>query len=219
MSNKLIFKRYIEIAEMLGKMFPGVLEVIVHDFSDLDRSIIFVVNGHISGRQVGEGATELGLRRLLENEEIPDLLVNYLNRDVLGRRLKSASMAIRDDREKMIGALCLNFDTTPFEHIQHVLEGLTQCDVHALVGEGELVPLVSLEEEIHQHIQNYLSQHHLQASQLTYADKQKIVSYLEQKGCFRQKGAMTAIAKALQLTRQSIYNYFKKDKKNDSKFF
>ena len=159
MSNQLIFKRYIQMAEMLGKMFPGVLEIAVHDFADLDHSIIFIVNEHISGRQVGDGATELGLRRLLENEEIPDSLTNYLNRNKHGRRLKSASLAIRNDQGGMIGALCLNFDTTPFEHIQHVLEGLTQCEVHRLVGEGELAPLIKLEEEIDQHMQYYLSEH------------------------------------------------------------
>lgn len=210
---KMIFKRYIQIAELLGKMFPGTLEIAVHDFSDLDHSLIFIINGHISERQVGDGATELGLRRLLEKEKIPDMLVNYRNQSVRGKRLKSASLAIRDDRGAMIGAFCVNFDITPFEHFGHFLTKLTQCEVDQVVGEGELAPILSLEEEIHQHIQDFLSEHHLQLSQLTYTDKQMIVTHLDQRGCFRQKGAMTAIAKALQLTRQSIYNYLKINKK------
>jgi predicted transcriptional regulator YheO len=112
----------------------------------------------------------------------------------------------------MIGAFCVNFDTTPFEHFEHFLKGLTQCEDDQIVGEGELSPILTLEEEVHQHIQDFLSKYHLQLSQLSYADKQMIVAYLDQRGCFRQKGAMTVIAKALQLTRQSIYNYLKMNK-------
>lgn len=209
MSKARIFERYTQMADMLGKMFPNVLEVIVHDFSDLDHSIIFIANGHISGRQVGEGATELGLRRLLNSEKIPDMLVNYKNRNVRGHRLKSASLSIRDDKGDLIGAFCLNFDLSVFDHFRHFLEEFTRCEEQIWVGEEELAPDTSLEEDIELHIRAYLNQHHLQFSQLTYADKQNIVAYLEQKRCFRQKGAMTTVARALQLTRQSVYNYLK----------
>ncbi len=213
MSNVKLFKRYIELAEMLGKMFPNMLEVIMHDFSDLDHSIIFMMNGQLSGRKVGDGATELGLRRLLGGEDIPDMLVNYRNRNSQGNYFKSASLAIRDDKGDMIGAFCLNFDLSLFDHFRHFLTTFTQCEEHVLGGAEELTAATSLEEEIDHHIQTYLSQHHLHLTQLTYSDKQKIVAYLDQKRCFRQKGAMIAVAKALRLTRQSIYNYVKQSTK------
>ena len=34
-------------------------EFVIHDLSNLERSIVFIGNGHISGRQVGDSATDL----------------------------------------------------------------------------------------------------------------------------------------------------------------
>jgi len=210
MSHEALFHRYIQIAEVLGQMFPNILELVVHDFKDLDRSVIFIINGHISGREVGSGASELGLRRFLENENIPDVLVNYTNFNARGNRLKSASIAIRDQKGRMIGAFCANLDLSSFEHFKNFLTLLLGSKTLPIVGESELAPVRSVEEEVRNSIQDYLNKHNLVFSQLTYADKQNIVLYLEQNGCFRQRGAMIAVGHALQLTRQSIYNYLKK---------
>jgi predicted transcriptional regulator YheO len=60
--------------------------------------------------------------------EIPDTLINYTNISKRGNRLKSASIAIRDDKSKMIGAFCLNFDISGFEHIQKFLHLLTESE-------------------------------------------------------------------------------------------
>lgn len=205
-----IFDRYIQIAEVLGQMFPNILEAVVHDFKDLDHSIIYIINGHISGREVGHGASELGLRRLLGQEDIPDVLINYININQNGNKLKSASIAIRDGKKKIIGAFCVNVDISYFEHFHHFLTTLMHSTPLPLVGQGELTPIDTIEEEIKKLIQDYLVKWSLVFSQLDYNDKQEIVIYLNQKKCFRQRGAVMAVANALKLTRQSIYNYLKK---------
>ena len=203
-----IFARYIQIADILGNLFHTMLEVVVHDFKDLDHSIIHIVNGHISNRKIGDPASELGIRRLLETESIPDVLVNYINKNNRGQKLKSASMAIRDDAGKMIGALCFNFDLSHFDQFQKFLEFFTNCQNHSLVGQHDIDndPL-SNEEEIQQEIENYLMKNGLSHVQLTYKDKQAIVIHLLQQGCFKKRGAISTIAHQLQLTRQCIYNY------------
>lgn len=210
MSEQAIFQRYIQIAEVLGQMFPNLLEAVVHDFTDLDKSIIYIVNGHISGRKVGAGASELGIRRLLGKEKIPDVLVNYTNINHKGNRLKSASIAIRDQKGKMIGAFCLNFDVSSFEQIQQFLNPLIQSENFALVGKSELTAESTVEEDVGHSIQEYLKTHGMIFSQLAYSDKQSIIVFLRKNGAFKQRGAVFAAAKLLGLTRQTIYNYLKK---------
>jgi predicted transcriptional regulator YheO len=207
MKQAKIFKRYIQIADVLGQIFQGVLEVVVHDFKDLDHSIIHIVNGQISGRTVGECASELGIRRLLENEDIPDELVNYTNRNSLGQKLKSASIAIRDDSGKMIGAFCLNFDVSHFEQFQKFLEFFLRCEPHTLVGVDDITPTQSNADDIQQEIEEYLLRNNLYSSQLTYKEKQGVVDYLYKRGSFKKRGAISIVANSLQLTRQCIYNY------------
>ena len=98
MNNETIFERYILLADVLGQMFQNVLEVVVHDFKDLDHAIIHIVNGHISGRSLGGPVSEINLRRLLEQDQFPDKLVNFSSRNSRGQQLKSSSLAIRDDQ-------------------------------------------------------------------------------------------------------------------------
>lgn len=210
MSDKTIFQHYIQIAEVLGQMFPNLLEAVVHDFSDLDKSVVYIVNGHISGRKVGAGASELGIRRLLGKEKIPDVLVNYTNINHKGNRLKSASIAIRNEKGKMIGAFCLNCDISGFEQIQHFLNPLIQSESLAVVGKSELAAESTVEEDVGQSIQEYLTTHGMVFTQLTYSDKQAIIAYLRKQGTFKQRGAVFAAGKLLGLTRQTIYNYLKK---------
>lgn len=209
MPHAMIFNRYIQIGEVLGKMFPNILEVVVHNFADLDHSVIFIINGHISGREIGSGASELGMRRLLAKENIPDLLINYANVNLRGNHLKSASIAIRDDAGKMIGAFCLNCDVSHFELFQKFLEPLICRTPLPIVGESELASHSTIEEEMKTFTQEYLMRNNLVLSQLNYSDKKEIVLYLSKKGLFKQKGAMLAAAAVLKLTRQCIYNYLR----------
>lgn len=204
MSSNKIFERYIQIADVLGKVFPNVLEVVVHDFKDLDHSVIYIVNGQISNRKVGDAASELGIRRLLEQEDIPDVLVNYINQNSRGQKFKSASIAIRDDNGKMIGAFCFNFDLSQFEQFQRFLEFFMSCENNTLVGPNDINDKNLTNEE---EIQNYLLQNGLSSVQLTYKDKQEIVHHLHEQGFFKKRGAISSIANSLQLTRQCIYNY------------
>jgi predicted transcriptional regulator YheO len=216
MSKKTIFARFIQMADMLGQMFANTLEVVIHDFNDLDHSIIHIVNGHISGRTIGDGASELGIRRMLSQEAIPDLLVNYANISPRGQKLKSASLAIRDDRGQMIGAFCLNFDLSQFERIHNFLTFFMQSETHELVGSQELTISGTNKEELCKEIENYLLRQGLYGQPLTYKDKQTVVEHLLRQGAFAKRGAISHIAEALQLTRQCIYNYLELAKNKSS---
>ncbi len=202
-----IFERYIQIADILGQMFPNVLEVAVHCFEDLDRAIIHIVNGHISGRKIGGPVSELNMRRLLEEGQFPDMLLNYSSRNYRGQQLKSSSLAIRDNQGKIIGAFCLHFDISHFEQFQTFLEHLISIKIPPFLGVNDFGLSQPHNEEVQDEIKTFLLQQGLYASALTYRDKQTIVEHLHRRGWFTKKGAITAVANALQLTRQSIYNY------------
>jgi predicted transcriptional regulator YheO len=203
-----IFERYIQIAAVLGKLFPNVLEVVVHDFKDLDHSIIYIINGQISNRKIGDAASELGIRRLLQQEDIPDVLVNYINQNSRGQKFKSASIAIWDDDGKMIGAFCFNFDLSQFDQFQKFLEFFMNCEFSSLVGPNDINDKhLTNEEEIQDEVKNYIFQNGLSSVQLSYKDKQEVVKHLHQKEFFKKRGSISATANSLKLTRQCIYNY------------
>ncbi len=211
--NRAIFERYIQIANVLGEMFPGVLEIVIHDFADLDRAIIHIVNGQISGRSVGGSASEINMRRLLDEESLPDELVNYTSCNFRGQNLKSSSVAVRDEEGKIIGACCLHFDISQFEHFQKFLQFFVHSNIDSVIGINDFGATLPHDDEIKREIDGWIVQQGLYAAQLTYKDKQALVKHLYRNGFFKKKGAISSIAKALQLTRQSIYNYLEKGSK------
>lgn len=203
--NKKIFERYIQIADVLVGMFPNILEVAIHSFKDLDRAIIYIGNGHISGRKIGDPVSEVNMLRLLE--EIPDTLLNFASRNNRGQSLKSSSLAIRNDEGKIIGAFCLHFDISQFESFKEFMDRLTSSKIPQFLGVNDFGATQPHNEEIKDEINHWLHQQGLYGSQLTYKDKRALVKHLFHRGCFKKKGAIPCIANALQLTRQSIYNY------------
>ncbi len=214
MNHQKIFQRYIQISDLLGQMFPNILEVVVHDFHDIDHAIIYIVNGHISGRLVGDPTSELNIRRLVEEGQFPDFLVNFTSRNPRGQQLKSSSLAIRDDQGKLIGAMCLHFDVSQFEQFQRFLQFFINTKVDATLGLNDFGAGLTLDEEINKEIEAWQLQKGIFTSQLTYKDKQAIVEHLFHKGFFNKKAAITLIANSLQLTRQSVYNYLDMARKN-----
>lgn len=209
MKNKPIFERYIQLANILGQMFQNVLEVVVHDFKDLDHAILHIVNGHITGRKTGGPVSEINLRRLLEENQFPDELVNFKSRTERGQQLKSSSLAIRDDNGKLIGAFCLHFDLSQFEQFQKFLDFFLSSNSDSLIGVNDFGGYQSTHKDIQDEIDAWLLKNGLFAAQLTYKDKQSLVQHLQVRGCFKKKGAISIVANTLQLTRQSIYNYLK----------
>ena len=109
-----------QIADGLGQTFAPFCEVVVHDLRDPGHAILAIHN-NLSGRAVGDPATELGLARIAD-EDYPQLLTNYPNQFGDGRRAKSTSVGIKDSSGRYVAALCLNVDLNLFRGIQNMLE-------------------------------------------------------------------------------------------------
>src|SRR5688572_9203855 len=82
-----------KIAVAIGRMFPGLCEVVLHDLRQ-PRHAIRVIENNLSGRQVGDSVTELGLRRIAD-PGYPSVIQNYSNQFPDGRPAKSTSIGIK----------------------------------------------------------------------------------------------------------------------------
>lgn len=69
-----ILEQVKQIAEGLGQTFAPFCEVVVHDLRDPDQAILAIHN-NLSGRNIGDPATELGLARIAD-EDYPQVLAN-----------------------------------------------------------------------------------------------------------------------------------------------
>lgn len=108
-----------QVALGISQTFAPFCEVVLHDLVDPRHSVLAIHN-NLSGREVGDPTTELGLARIAD-PDYPQVLANYPNRFPDGRQAKSTSIGIKDAEGRYVAALCLNLDLTQFRSLQSLL--------------------------------------------------------------------------------------------------
>lgn len=205
--NQDILTHYIKVGEIIAEMFSPYLEVIVHDLTNPNQSIIAIFNSHITGRKIGDGTSDIGYKKL--SNELPDKIVNYSNKSPSGVELKSSSLTIRNDNNKIIGSMGFNFDLSHFVNIREFIDLFSKSVEMEELPKKEEFFMWSIKTEIQQALNKYLTMNKLQSKVLTRDDKLKVISYMKNKGYISKKGAKTIISELLAISRPTLYKYLK----------
>ena len=191
-----------QISLGITKLFAPHCEVVIHDFSDLECSIIHI-DGNISGRKVGGGATDLLLTQA-RNGNIAGDFYNYQTSLPNGKKMKSCTMFLRDEDGEAYGAFCINLDIGVFAAFHRILGDFLALESGSEVSE-------TLSDDIHQTIHTILREavNEIDAELpiLSKDDKIDLIARLDEKGAFQVKRAVPLIAEELGLSRSTIYNY------------
>ena len=206
-NNQDILIHYIKVGEIVAEMFSPYLEVIVHNLTNPNQSIIAIFNSHITGRKIGDGTSDIGYKKL--SNELPDKIVNYSNKSPSGVELKSSSLTIRNDDNKIIGSMGFNFDLSHFVNIREFIDLFSKSVEMEELPEKEEFFMWSIKTEIQQALNKYLMINKLQSKVLTRDDKLKVISYMKNKGYISKKGAKTIISELLAISRPTLYKYLK----------
>tara|TARA_B100001989_G_C24519817_1_gene455231 strand:+ start:428 stop:1075 length:648 start_codon:yes stop_codon:yes gene_type:complete len=206
MSNKDIFQRYIDLADVIGRMFAPFVEVIVHNLQTPENSIIAIYNGHITGRKIGDGASDLGLKRL--NNQVPDKIINYPNQAPNGDKLKSSTLAIRNHQGQIIGSFGINMKIDYFAQVAHCLESLIATQSADYLPQKEDYCATNVTQKIESEINNYRLTHAIGSATLARSQRDKLIEYLYEKNMFELKHAMTIIATLLKISRPTLYKRY-----------
>ena len=195
-----------KIAVALGRMFPGLCEVVLHDLRD-PRHAIRAIENNLSGRQVGDSATELGLARIAD-PEYPSVIQNYPNRFPDGRPVKSTSIGLKNAAGEYVAALCLNLDVSVLSPVTLALSNLVATET-----EHREQPLETLRDrntrELRQTVEELAAERAATPRSLSRQDKKALVRQLHQDGYFDSRDAAQAIADLLGVSRATVYNYSK----------
>ena len=110
-------QQYVVLTEFLGQALGPSYEVVLHDLTDKNQSIVAIANSHISGRKVGAPLTNMALRILRDRSfEHADYTLNDFGMSANGREVRSNTMYIKQDGQ-LIGMLCINFDDSAFQTV------------------------------------------------------------------------------------------------------
>ncbi|WP_026485959.1 helix-turn-helix transcriptional regulator [Caldanaerobius polysaccharolyticus] len=212
-----LLKNLIPLAEGIAKTFGKNCEVSVHDISNPQRSIVAIFNGHITGKSVGDSMSDVLLKAISEGTLGKDR-VNISSKSSDGKILKSSYIFIRDEKGKVIGALCINYDISEFVMFDSIIRDFCQTenknDMH-YPGEKSKDNVNDVLANI---VDSTLKSFGKPVNFMTKDEKVYIVKLLDSKGVFLIKGAIDYVARILCVSRYTIYNYLDEVRATDEDF-
>ena len=218
-----LLRQYVKLTEFLGAALGPDYEVALHDLTDKNRSIIAIVNGYISGREIGAPLTNMALGVLKdESYEWQDYRLHYSGVSAAGNTLRSSTMFIKEDG-KLIGMLCINFDDSRYQafarqvltlcHPNQYFRALTQPEDTPEDAPRPETFRNSTEAVAQDAIVHELSRMGVPAERLTSEERLRIIAALDASGIFLLKGAVKDVAACLGCSQASVYRYLSQIKK------
>ena len=84
--------------DFLGAALGSATEVVLHDLTEPGNSVVKIVNGHVSGRNVGAPATDFARAIVREyGDSNINFVTDYVSKTVDGRPRQGSSYFIRDE--------------------------------------------------------------------------------------------------------------------------
>jgi len=200
-------KLFFPLVDCIADLFGSNCEVVLHDISDVEHSIVKISNGHITGRKIGNPMTDVGLEMIKKADKGLTLLGNYNPKTKTGKLLKSNAINIRDLNNKLVGILCINLDVSNLAQIDQEIQDFYKAEdkKQAKVEEEYFgTDVWSIIQEI---IEKIINEKGKPVHNLAKEDRLEIIKELDKKGIFLIKGAILQVSKSLGISSPTIYKY------------
>lgn len=217
MSDRSKLERYLPMAAFLSAVCGQHYEVILHDVSTPEASVVAIFNGHLSGRKIGDPMTELA--RSLVRDEVyreRDFVSNYEGRTRNGKRFVSSTYFIKEDGA-LLGLICVNHDisdlTAMAGHLQNLLSAFSlpgQTPVQDPYTEELDDSIPELSTSL---IHNTVLRQGIPAARMTAQEKEDLIEALERQGVFSTKGSVGQVARELDISEPTVYRYLRRIRK------
>ncbi|MGW1783727.1 helix-turn-helix transcriptional regulator [Streptomyces sp. NPDC002143] len=207
-----------QVLRVLGASVPGLAkalgsdsEVVIHDLSRIPNSIV-ALGGDLTGRTHGGPVTDLLLRHVRHGHT--EDMIRYKTSHPDGRIFRSSTVFLRDEDGTPFACLCINTDMTPWLQARQLLD--TYVATSALEDSDEPSPSgPETEESFLENVTDLAATMIRQAveavgvpvSLMHKPHKLAVVRELDRRGLFVIKDAVDTTARALSVTRFTIYNY------------
>jgi predicted transcriptional regulator YheO len=198
------------VADATVAVFGSNSEVVVHDFSDVDHSVVHVA-GDLTGRDVGAPISLVPYRIFQEQGDAAEDLLGYKNITGKGRVLKCSTVFVRDGAGKVVGCYSINIDVSEYMRLATVLSEYVEFSEQAENARKEIHTSV-FPETVETVIDGVVSDFGKAPSDMSKEDRMKIVGDLERAGAFMYKGAVQYVADSLGTSRYTIYGYLRENK-------
>ena len=203
-----------QLAHGLAIQFGSSCEIAIHDLKtkDLEKSIVYIENGHVSNRQTGDGPSGIVLETLQSDPSTIHDKLSYLIKTEDGRILKSSTFYIRDDDGSISYIFSLNYDITAFTAASTAIQSLvaTKDNLPDLTGDSPRQITHNVNELLDLLIEQAVAKVGKPVAMMNKDDKVAVVQYLDHAGAFLITKSGDKVSSYLGISKFTLYSYMGK---------
>lgn len=203
-----------QLAHGLAIQFGSSCEIAIHDLKtkDLEKSIVYIENGHVSNRQTGDGPSGIVLETLQSDPSTIHDKLSYLTKTEDGRILKSSTFYIRDDDGSISYIFSLNYDITAFTAASTAIQSLiaTKDNLPDLTGDSPRQITHNVNELLDLLIEQAIAKVGKPVAMMNKDDKVAVVQYLDHAGAFLITKSGDKVSSYLGISKFTLYSYMGK---------
>ena len=203
-----------QLAHGLAIQFGSSCEIAIHDLKtkDLEKSIVYIENGHVSNRQTGDGPSGIVLETLQSDPSTIHDKLSYLTKTEDGRILKSSTFYIRDDDGSISYIFSLNYDITAFTAASTAIQSLiaTKDNLPDLTGDSPRQITHNVNELLDLLIKQAVAKVGKPVAMMNKDDKVAVVQYLDHAGAFLITKSGDKVSSYLGISKFTLYSYMGK---------
>lgn len=204
------------VTELLATVVGSNVEVVLHDLTRPERSIVAITNGHISGRCIGssilsgpkgdKGFASAHQALSVRGQPTHSIIDGYNTVTSAGQPLRSTTALYRDSRGEPFAALCINADLTVVQMAHAWLGRMLEAtrDAQPPRPPDDAPQVDALIEDI---IGDAVSRFGKPVQVMSKEEKIHAVEAMLERGLFMVRGGVERAAAALHVTRFTVYNY------------
>ena len=195
------------IAKGIAAQFGSNCEVVVHEISErsTSNSIVAIENGHVTGRQLGDGPSQVVLEQLGKGDKCPEDHLCYLTRTPDGKLLKSTSVYIPNSEGKAAAIFGINFDISTLVMAEQALNSLTTT----LSSEEETPARIT--HNVNDLLDDLIEQSDRLVGKpvalMTKEDKVRAIRFLDDHGALLITKSGDKIANHFGISKYTLYSY------------
>ena len=203
-----------QIAAGIAAQFGDNCEVVIHDVGSghPEHTIVHIENGHVSGRKVGDGASQVVLDQLAHQNEQPKDHLCYLTRTPDGKILKSSSLYIRSSRGGVTGIFSINYDVSGLMMIQQTIGELLSTQ-----DKTEPEKIINVNNVLNELIEQSVALVGKPVALMNKADKVRAIRFLNESGAFLVTKSGDKVAKYFGISKYTLYSYIDTNKQQEEK--
>ncbi len=207
-----ILNSYSNMIEGLACYLGEGYEIVLHSLENYEHSVINIINGSHTGRKIGAPITDLALNMLEKIENTDKDYITYFSTNKKGEPLKSTTIAIRGEKRRIIGLLCMNlYMNTSLNDFVKTLVPQTP----GLLGQPAMENFADNSDELIESTLRSIRERVMNDSSIAPSNKNKmIVMGLDDYGIFNIKDAVIKVANLLDISKNTVYMHLRNKQNN-----